>query len=338
MGLTPRCQIVADGSDITALIAKRLLRLTVTDHAGIQSDSVEIRLDDEEHALALPRTGARLTVSMGYQETGLSLMGEYVVDEITLSGPPNTLTLRGKAADMHKALKVPKTRTWQQAGKPVRRILLDHILTTIADEHQLTAKLGKDLTAIDYEVVHQSNESDLQLLTRLGRKLGAIAKPVGEHLLLVKRGESKTASGRRLPAITLSKPDLTNWEVSLTERDGYQSVVARYRDVAEAKEHTVTAGEGEPVYTLRTLYKDEADAKQAAEAQRRQFATGKARLDIELPGRADILAETPLVLSGIREGVNGEWIVETATHMLSEEGYVLRISGKRKINELAVMK
>ncbi|ODA34062.1 late control protein [Veronia pacifica] len=332
--MTPTFSVTADGADISGMIAERLLQLTVRDEAGIQSDTMEIRLDDEQHAIALPRTGATLTVALGYKETGLVHMGQFVVDEISLSGPPNTMILRGKAADMHKALKVPKTRTWQQDGKPAPRILLSHILGTVAGEHGLSAKLGEDFKRIDYEVVHQSNESDLQLLTRLGRKLGAIAKPVGDYLLFVKRGEGKTASGKSLAPVALSKPDLTNWEVSLTERDGYQSVMARYQDVTVAKEKTVTVGEGEPIYSLRTLFKDYAEAELAAKAQLGQFTRGKARLDIELLGRGDILAETPLTLSSIREGVNGDWVVETATHNLSEQGYVLSVTGRPKMDVL----
>ena len=39
-------------------------------------------------------------------------MGAYTVDELELSGPPQTLTIRARAADLRQSLKAPKTRAW----------------------------------------------------------------------------------------------------------------------------------------------------------------------------------------------------------------------------------
>jgi len=75
VGLTPAFKVMAESQDITRKIGDRLLSLTVTDNAGIQSDTVEIRLDDKHHELILPRTGAELEVSLGYKESGVERMG-----------------------------------------------------------------------------------------------------------------------------------------------------------------------------------------------------------------------------------------------------------------------
>ncbi|WP_241086602.1 hypothetical protein [Candidatus Vondammii sp. HM_W22] len=75
-------------------------------------------MGDADHVLALPRTGAELEVSLRYKETVIQRMGLYVVDEIEILGPSNVLMICGKAANMKKGLKVPKTRTWQKPGKP----------------------------------------------------------------------------------------------------------------------------------------------------------------------------------------------------------------------------
>ena len=77
--ITPAFRVQVEGSDITSRIADRLLDLTLTDHAGIESDSVEIRLDDAGHVIEFPRTGAKLSVSLGYRESELEKMGLFVV-------------------------------------------------------------------------------------------------------------------------------------------------------------------------------------------------------------------------------------------------------------------
>ncbi|MEA3411805.1 MAG: hypothetical protein U9R74_09720 [Pseudomonadota bacterium] len=53
----------------------------------------------------LPRTGARLEVAIGYRETGLFDMGQNMVDKVEASGPPDTITVRAKAADMLATMK-----------------------------------------------------------------------------------------------------------------------------------------------------------------------------------------------------------------------------------------
>ncbi len=85
--MTPAFHIAVDGTDITAQIRYRLLWLRVTDEAGIQSDTVELTIDDRDGLIELPRTGANMSVSLGYEETGLFPMGAYTVDERELSGP-----------------------------------------------------------------------------------------------------------------------------------------------------------------------------------------------------------------------------------------------------------
>lgn len=330
MGLTPAFKVVAESQDITSKISDRLLSLTITDNAGIKSDAVEIRLDDKDHDLVLPRTSAELEVSLGYKETTLERMGLYVVDEVEILGPPNVLVIRGKAADMNKGLKEPKTRTWQKPGKTPVRILLKEILESIASEHNLKPKLGDDFGTIDYDVVNQTNEHDLNLLTRLGGKVGAVAKVASGFLLFVKKGEAKTASGSVIPPISLTPKEVTNWRVSLVERGTYASVKAKYRDKAQSKEIEVTTGDEEPAYTIRKLFKDETEASKAASAQLENFERGKSTVSLQLPGNPLFMAEAPLNLSGFREGVNGAWVVETATHTFDSGGYSVSLEGTVK--------
>jgi len=330
VGLTPVFTVIAQSQDITSKISDRLLSLTITDNAGIKSDTVEIRLDDKDYTLELPRTGAKLKVSLGYKETTVEHMGLYLVDEIEMQGPSNILVIRGKAADMNKGLKTPKTRTWQNPGKTPTRIPLNEILESIAGEHNLKPKLSHDYRAIDYDVVNQTNEHDLNLLTRLAGKVGAVAKPASGFLLFVKKGEAKTASGTVIPPISLTPKEVTNWRVSIVERGAYASVKAKYRDKAQSKEIEVNTGDEEPAYTIRKLFKDEAEATKAASAQLENFERGKSTVSLQLPGNPLFMAEAPLNLSGFRDGVNGAWIVETATHTFNSNGYSVNLDGTVK--------
>ncbi|MEH6836043.1 hypothetical protein [Falsihalocynthiibacter arcticus] len=102
--------ILADEVDITVLLADRLVRLTISDEAGLKSDTAQITIDDRDHILALPATGARLDISFGFEETGLVYLGQFVVDEVTGSSFPNLIEVKAKAADMEGEIRAPKTR------------------------------------------------------------------------------------------------------------------------------------------------------------------------------------------------------------------------------------
>lgn len=87
-------QILADGKDITATCRDRLISLRITDKAGLESDEVEVTLDDRDGAIALPRHGALIDASLGYHETGLTRIGQYRIDEVESSGPPQQIVIR----------------------------------------------------------------------------------------------------------------------------------------------------------------------------------------------------------------------------------------------------
>ncbi len=58
--MKPTFRIVADGTDITALINDRLIQLRTTDKPDMDSDEFELRIDDRDGAVALPSRGPML--------------------------------------------------------------------------------------------------------------------------------------------------------------------------------------------------------------------------------------------------------------------------------------
>ncbi|MFL6611461.1 MAG: late control protein, partial [Pseudomonas sp.] len=98
--MQPTFRIIADGKDITTLINDRLLELRTSDKPGMESDDFELRIDDRNQAVTLPTRGARIEVYLGYAGKALTRLGRYTVDEVEVSGPPDTLRIQGKASDM----------------------------------------------------------------------------------------------------------------------------------------------------------------------------------------------------------------------------------------------
>jgi len=336
---TPDFAISADGNDLTALICDRLIRLTISDQSGNTSDSVKIALDDRDHATALPRTGAELSISLGYAEAGLVDMGKWTVDETELSGPPDTLIISGKAANTSTrttksgkadTLRSVKTRAWDN-------IAIADICKTIASEHGYTPRIADKYAsgsppAIGAPVQHldQREESDLNFLTRLARDYGAVCKPVRDYLLFVEKGTPVSATGRLLDSISITPEQVTRWRATLADRGKYVAAIAHYHDHATAKRIPVRAGKaaGVPVTSVPGTFADEQAARAAAEARLASLDRGASTLHLTMPGNAMIAAGSPLVLSGFRAGANGTYHATSVTHTLDAGGYKITIEGE----------
>lgn len=323
--MTPAFRILVENrQDVTAVVTDRLLGLRLTDAAGFDSDTLELRLDDRGARLGFPRKGVRLSVSLGYVETGLVAKGDYLVDEVTVEGPPDTMIVRAKAADLRTSqLKSRRSRSFD--GKT-----LGEIAGAIAGEHGLQLAITTDLAAVALQHVAQSGESDLALLTRLSRQCDAVAKIAGGRLVIARRGESSSASGQDLDAVALTRPQLTHWSMTDSDRDRHGKTVARTYDYDSASHMTEQTGDAAgPDFVLKHPLPDRHSANRAAKARKRALERGAATLSLELPGVAVLVAESPIDISGVRKGVDGRWIVEHVEHVIEGGGYSCRVEATR---------
>lgn len=325
-------QILANGADITAVIRQRLLKLTVQDSAGEDSDTVTIELDNRDGRVRLPATGAELRVYMG-APGALTFMGSYQVDELEEPLDDEALVIHGKAAKMMGKIKEPRDRTFDN-------VTLGALVGKIAAAHGYTPAVSPKLAGHVFKHIDQRAESDMNLLTRLARDLGAVAKPVGGRLVVVPKGEAKTVSGRALPAVVISDSKNSSGRVTIQERNDYSSSVAYWFNEAEQRkvpavaalvagavavyEPAADASQADkdaaatqgPRYIIRRTYTDQKSAQEAAVAKLKGLLRGKSSMSITRPLTPAIRAEGRLVVTGHRASANREWQVESVTHVI----------------------
>ena len=325
MGLKPAAQLTVGGVDLTAKIGDRLQSLTIVDNSGEESDTLEIRLDDRGNIIESPRHGVALSVSIGFVGQALFYVGKFTVDEVEPEGPPDILTIRAKAADMREGLKSQRSRSFSDTT-------VGGIVGQIAGEHGLTPAVAAELASIAIAHRDQTNESDLHFLTRLGRDFGAVAAPKDGRLVFAPQSTGLSASGQTLDGVALDRRDLTSWRGVVADREKHGSVRARYRDMGAARTKFATAGSGEPVKTLRPMHRDQAAAQAAAEAALARATRATNGVELVMPGRPTILAQTPLTVTGLRPELSGDWIADRVEHRLDFEGggFVTTVNGSRK--------
>ncbi len=303
-------RISVDGTDVTGNFADRLVGVIVIDEAGHKADTAEITLDDRDSRIALPKTGAKLSIALGF--TGqLVELGTFVVDELAGEIGPDTLTIRAKGADMLGSIRARKTRAWH-------KVTVQDIVGKIAGEHGLTAAIADSLKSVFFAYEAQTAESDLAFLSRLARELDAVAKPASGRLVFVKRGEGKTTDGKALPVTTITRADIRTGRWQFTGRGRYGKVTCIWGEVGTATPHRVTVGDQNPELEVRHRYPNADAARRAAQSRLDQSKRGSGIMSLELGGFfGGLIAEAHVTLLDVKSELRGQWPIKRVTHSLS---------------------
>ena len=102
--LTPAAVLTINGQPFGTQTMSRIISIEMTDKRGFEADELTITLDDHDGSLAIPKIGDKITLEMGYKETGLVDKGEYLFTEFTASGAPDMLSITARAADLAETL------------------------------------------------------------------------------------------------------------------------------------------------------------------------------------------------------------------------------------------
>lgn len=321
--MTPDFKIVVDDRDVTARIRGGLDSLRLTDKKGMESDEFELKFTAFDPGFALPRTGVMVQIAIGWKGRGLVDKGTYKVDGVTEDGPPDMVTIKGRAADLTTAMTEHRDGSWD--GKT-----LGEIITDLAQRQGLEPVIGDDIAAIKINHLDQTGESDANLMTRLGQQYGLISTVKDGKMIFTERGGT-TASGAKIGTAVVRRSDGDKHSFEMTMRDKeVGQVSAKWRDTGKAKTETVKIGaktEGKGGRTLRGTYASKAEAEAAAKAELAKNGREGVKLSLALAlGREDIIAGQPLLAEGYRPEIsNQEWEVEEVTHTLNEQGFVTQI-------------
>ena len=325
----PAFRVTVDGNDIAQLISPRLMSLELTDNRGIEADQLSINLSDHDGLLSIPPKGAMVRLWLGWSDTGLVDKGTYTVDEIEHSGAPDMLSIRARSADLRKALKTKRERSWSNTT-------LGDVLGDIAIGNGLTATIAGVLDGLPILQLDQANESDANLISRLGEEFDAVASVKAGCLLCMPAGCGKTASGLDLPHITLTRADGDQHRYLLADRDSYDGVRAYFYDANSAKKQEAIAGGGENLKDLRHTYSDKQSALRAARAEFNRLRRGSATLSYTLAvGRPDLIPELTYTLHGVKAEIDEIiWYGGNVQHNLSpDNGYTMSLELESKLPE-----
>lgn len=307
-------------------LRSRLLSLSIVLNDGGESDQLSLSIDDSQTLtlgrLAFPASGKEIDVSLGY-ELHKAVMGLFHVDQVSSTGSAGSGVISITAVP--KLLLDQKSKTWANTT-------IGDIVSEIASENTLKAQVSLGLKSIAIDVENQHNETDMSFITRLAKKYDALAKPAGDSLLFLVKGDTKTASGIPLLPTVLTANDIISWQCTLSERTEYGSVVAVWHDFITAEQKEVIAGsKGEkPVFRLPHLFQSEAEATAAAQTKLNEKTRNTSTLNLSVVGDPGLVAGGAILLMAVRDKIDGTWVIKSVTHTLSASGYQCTLSAYKK--------
>lgn len=360
--LTPQAELTIDGRRFGTQAMSRIISISLTDKRGFEADELTIELDDCDGTLAIPKTGSKITLKLGYQETGLVEKGEYLVSEFTASGSPDILSITARAADLAEALAEQVEKSWHKQT-------LYQIIETIAKKHKYEYIISKDYQNTKIEHIDQTNESDASFMSRLAEQYDAIATVKNGKLLFIPAGESQTASGQPILPTTITRASGDSHSFTYSSSNSYQAVRAYYTDKKTGQKKEVIVNkdnaypnkkttqqtktvkgktfkakkkendnqkvntEGQKIKTLRHLYATESGAWSGARGAFKKIQRGIAEFSITLAvGRPDLYPETPAVVKGFKPEIDAEaWLITEVSHKIDSGGYTASIQFEARI-------
>ena len=316
MELTPDFSISINGS--STFPKERVISIRTTDEAGIVSDSCEIELDDFDGALRFPNTEAKVVVALGYKETSLTKIGTYFVKEISIDGVRHIVRIQCNAAS--KAMRSQKTKTNEDT--------IETKLQEMGTEFDFDSEISDDLKDVTLSDTLQFAESDMNYMTRMSQKIGAVAKPVDGHLIVANEGSGKSVSGKSLPVKYLDASEVADYSCNFkeTEVGGFSGTVyANWYEKETGEYHLEKVGNGDPETELQEIFATKEQALAAAKAKFKRTAKANKTFRFSIAGRTDLFAESPLVLRGFDPKIPTKWIMNRVEHSLSSNGFVTNV-------------
>lgn len=360
--LTPAAELTIDGRRFGTQAMSRIISISLTDKRGFEADELTIELDDHDGTIAIPKTGSKITLKLGYKETGLVEKGEYLVSEFTASGSPDRLSITARAADLAETLAEQVEKSWHKQT-------LYQIIETIAKKHKYEYIISKDYQNQKIEHIDQTNESDASFMSRLAEQYDAIATIKNGKLLFIPAGESQTASGQPILPTTITRDSGDSHSFTYSSSNSYQAVRAYYTDKKTGQKKEVIVNkdnaypnkkttqqtktvkgktfkakkkendnqkvntEGQKIKTLRHLYATESGAWSGARGAFKKIQRGVAEFSITLAvGRPDLYPETPAVVKGFKPEIDAEaWLITEVSHKIDSGGYTASIQFEARI-------
>lgn len=324
---TPKYIIKYNGNEISKYISDQVLSVSYTDNEEGKSDDLSIQIEDSQALWKngwYPQKGDKLSVSAGYENEQLYDFGNFEIDEITFSGPPDIVDIKAVATPITAALRQNNTKAYEETT------LID-IANEIGQKHGFTV-IGTQ-GAVKIERITQNQERDLAFLKRLANQYGYIFKITDKKLVFYKVEDIET----RNAVYTIKRSEVSDYRLTDSSTEQYKSVEVSYysskkkKVIKKSVQNENISGKKGDVLKLNVRAESPAQAKEMAQAALKQSHDFQIEGDISMFGVPTLRSGNTVILEGFGK-LNGKYRIVTSTHTMDKSGgYKTSISIKKVI-------
>lgn len=323
---SPEWLLSYQGVDITAEIASMVERITYTDCLSEFSGEVEVVVADPQRkwqGVWYPALGERVNLAIGYRNEGVQPCGDFQIDQLELSGPPDTFTIRCLAAFI-----TPPMRTRNSLGYENQTLL--GIVRTVAGKYGLAVMTAPDDIDLVFQRVTQKYESDLAFLKRLANEHGFDFTVRGSRLVFYSRTTLEAASS----VWTLTRQEVESYHFGIRTHSTYTASQVTHHDLNTKSLITQSTDSVGPIATddilklvTRCENGQQAFFKASAALQRSNVTLVQA--SVTMPGSVAMAAGNAIELSGFGQ-FDGKYLITVAQHRIQRSrGYTTRLEVSR---------
>lgn len=302
-----------------------------TDHAQGQLDELDVRLEDREglwRSSYFPDKGDDLEafiICLDWEGPGQNTMlkcGRFRIDEVTLQGPPDTVSIKAFSAKTDKNSRTErKVFKWEPA-------VLSNIAGDIAKQAGLTLVFkGHDA---EWKRKEQREEGDLYFLHRLCKSVGNLVRVREEELRVYAQSDLQSQLATR--KLILGQSWIKSYHFRTHTHEVYKGAEVQYWNYKTQELYThVHLAEKYPksaeMLQIKQRVESLDDAIRLAESSLHYKNRAEVEADFCLVGDTDLLAAKVVNLDGFgkfeKDGFgrfDGDYFIERARHTLDSKG------------------
>ena len=341
-------KITFDGTNISKSIQLYLKSLTYTDNEADQADDLQIQLHDRDSIwmeqwlieAINAASSAKLTINadillenwLGDGKDIVLPCGGFELDNVGLSGPPATITIKSTSLPFSESVRqTKKNNAWENT-------YLSAIANELAGTNGMSCMYESAHDPF-YKRVEQIDASDIDFLYRLCHDAGISLKATSRILVFFDQAAYEAKS----PVITIQKGKVgrfskyTKYKMDMGAADSqYSSCRVSYVDPASGKcieatakiEDYNTSAKNNQQLEIKAKVSSTDEAKTLAEKHLRLHNKYAKSAAFTLPGNPSLVAGVTVKLKDWG-AFDGKYIITQAAHTVGESGYTTQIKIRR---------
>ena len=322
----PQWVLTYQGVNITADISRMVLAITYSDRLDGSSGELEIELEDHDKRWQgpwAPTEGDQVNLMIGYAGEPLLPCGDFQVDDLSLSGPPDILQMRCLSTYITPAMRTPNSAGYESQT-------LGQIASTIASKYDLTVVGAGDPANLTFARITQRQETDLAFLRRLACAHNYDFTIRGKQLVFYSRASLEQTA----PVATILRGDLLRFDFRLKTHKTYKAAEVSYQfpETKQLLTQTINAPADTPTGdTLKLVVRCEngqqANLKAMSALHSRNMVRATATLTAV--GATVYAAGNNVTISGFGSN-DGTYLIQHARHHLERTtGYTTDLDVRR---------